>query len=204
MGRIERFLNQILCFTVISLTAGIAHAVEITAVDFNGNPLGQVISTGMVISPDGESIGYITADSLILDDEEKIVGGVVPQGVAIGTDNRLLGKIHTDGVVRSLSGSTIGRALPNGLVVNQNDEVIGAVLYPGLVYSADGATIGRVTGAGTYTNLEGQEIGYVSANGYAYKKTGDSYVLDGRLISSKMIVSLEGRFIGSIAPVIQC
>ena len=200
MGRIERFFNQILCFTVMSLTAGVVRAAEITAVDFNGNPLGQVISTGMVINPDGESIGYITADSLILDDEEKIVGGVVPQGVAIGTDNRLLGKIHTDGVVRSLSGSTIGRALPNGLVINQNDEVIGAVLYPGLVYSADGATIGRVTGAGTYTNLEGQEIGYVSANGYAYKKTGDNYVLDGRLISSKMIVSLEGRFIGSIAP----
>ena len=200
MKRIEKYINQILVMLAGSWLAQAAHATEITAIDFNGEPMGQVISTGMVISPDGESIGYITADSLITDDEDKIIGGVVPQGVVIGMDNRLLGKIHTDGMVRSPSGNTLGRALPNGLVVNQSEEIIGAVLYPGLVYSADGATVGRVTGGGTYINLEGQEIGYVSANGYAYKKSGDVYVLDGRLMSAKMVVSLEGRFMGSIAP----
>ena len=175
-------------------------AAEITAVDFDGNVIGQVISTGMVINADGQNIGTITADSLILNAQGEVVGGVVPQGIAIGNDNRFLGKIFNDGIVRSISGKELGRALPSGLVIDDTSAVIGSVLYPGIVYSADGTTVGRVNGAGVYTNLEGQEIGFVSANGYAYKRSGDDYVLDGRLMSSKMIVSLTGQFIGSVAP----
>lgn len=178
----------------------VVNAAEITAVDFNGEVIGQVISNGMVISPDGANIGYITADSLILNEDNEVIGGVVPQGVAIGTDNRPLGKINSDGVVRSYTGKPLGRALPNGLVVDEQYNVIGSILFPGLIYSADGNTIGRLTGAGTYTNLDGAEIGFVSANGYAYRKSGDEYILDGRLMSSKMVVSLSGEFIGSIAP----
>lgn len=178
----------------------IADATEITAIDFNGNIIGQVISTGMVISPDGENIGTITADSLILNGAGAVIGGVVPQGIAIGMDNRLLGKIHSDGVVRSLSGRTVGKSLPNGLVVDASAEVIGAVLYPGIIYSSAGEAIGRLTGGGEYTKLEGQRVGFVSANGYAYRKSGEDYVLDGRLMSSKMVISVEGKFLGSIAP----
>ncbi|MBR3676736.1 MAG: TrbI/VirB10 family protein [Alphaproteobacteria bacterium] len=177
-----------------------ANAAEITAIDFNGNIIGQVISTGMVISPDGENIGTITADSLILNGSGAVIGGVVPQGIAIGMDNRLLGKIHSDGIVRSLSGRTVGTALPNGLVIDSSAEVIGAVLYPGIIYSSAGEAIGRLTGGGEYTKLEGQRVGFVSANGYAYRKSGDDYVLDGRLMSSKMVISVEGKFLGSIAP----
>ncbi len=177
-----------------------AAAAEITAVDFNGNIIGQVISTGMVINSNGENVGYITADSLIVDDENNVVGGVVPQGVAIGMDNRFLGKINSDGIVRSATGKALGKALPNGLVIDGQFNVIGMVLFPGLVYSSEGKTIGRLTSAGTYTDLDGAEIGYISANGYAYRKTGEDYSLDGRLMSSKMVVSLNGDFIGSISP----
>lgn len=175
-------------------------AAEITAVDFNGNIIGQVISTGMVINPDGENIGSVTADSLILDGKDEIIGGVVPQGVAIGNDNKLLGKIYNDGKVRSVGGKDVGQALPNGLVLDNSGDIIGAILYPGIVYSAEGTAVGRVNGAGMYTNLEGQEVGFVSANGIAYKRAGNEYVIDGHLMSSKMIVSLTGEFIGSIAP----
>ena len=72
----------------------VVNAAEITAVDFNGEVIGQVISNGMVISSDGANIGYITADSLILNEDNEVIGGVVPQGVAIGTDNHPLGKIN--------------------------------------------------------------------------------------------------------------
>ena len=37
-------------------------------------------------------------------------------------------------------------------------------------------------------------------DGYAYRKTGSDISLDGRLISSKMIISPDGKFIGSIVP----
>ncbi|MBO6281403.1 MAG: TrbI/VirB10 family protein [Alphaproteobacteria bacterium] len=175
-------------------------AAEITAVDFNGNIIGQVIPTGMVINASGQNIGTITADSLILNGQGEVIGGAVPQGIAIGNDNRFLGKIFNDGIVRAVSGKELGKALPSGLVVDSSSSVIGSVLYPGIVYSASGETVGRVNGAGLYTNLEGQEIGFVSANGYAYKRSGEEYVLDGRLMASKMIVSLTGQFIGSVAP----
>lgn len=190
----------ILVLLAFGLRVSAARAAEITAVDFNGNIIGQVISTGMVINGDGENIGYITADSLIVDNNNEVIGGVVPQGVAIGNDNRPLGKINSDGVVRSMTGKPLGKALPNGLVVDSGYNIIGSVLFPGLIYSAEGNTIGRLTGAGTYTNLDGTEIGFVSANGYAYKQNAGEYVLDGRLMSSKMVVSLNGDFIGSIAP----
>lgn len=199
MMRISQYIRKILLLAALLLPFE-AQAAEITAIDFSGNVIGQVISTGLVISPDGANIGIITADSLIVNQSGNIIGGVVPQGIAIGMDNRLLGKIHTDGVVRSLSGKTVGKVLPNGLVLDDSSQVIGAVLYPGIIYSPKGDAIGRLTGGGEYTKLEGQRIGFVSANGYAYRKTGDDYVLDGRLMSSKMVVSIDGKFLGSIAP----
>jgi len=193
---IKIFLLSLLAFALPCM----AKAAEITAIDFNGNIIGQVISTGMVISPEGNAIGSISTDSLVLGPNGEIIGGVVPQGIVIGNDNHLLGKIHNDGVVRNLSGATLGKALPSGLIVDAEMNIIGSVLYPGLVYAPDGSTIGRVTGAGIYVNLEGQRVGFVSPNGYVYRKSGYDYVLDGRLMSSKMVVSMSGRFIGSIAP----
>lgn len=192
-------------WSVMFLCVAIFHAKsvsasEITAIDFNGEIIGKVISTGLVINEKGQNIGYITADSLIMDNQNKIIGGVVPQGIALGLDNRLLGKVTGDGIVRSLTGKELGRVLPNGLILDSDFKISGAVLYPGLVYSAEGNTVGRLTGAGTYTNLDGQEIGFVSANGYAYRKSGDSFILEGRLLSAKMVVNNEGRFLGSIAP----
>ncbi len=200
LGKSKYFKLVVFALFLFGLKSNLAQAVEITAVDFNGNVMGQVISTGMVINADGENIGYITADSLIVDDNNEIIGGVVPQGVAVGNDNRPLGKINSDGVVRSLTGKPLGKALPNGLVIDEQYNVIGSILFPGLVYSAEGNPLGRLTGAGTYTNLDGSEVGFVSANGYAYRKNADSYTLDGRLMSSKMVVSLNGEFIGSISP----
>ncbi len=199
MLRIVRNIKNIL-FLAALLLPWRGYAAEITAIDFNGNIIGQVISTGMVINPDGDNIGTITADSLIINSGGTIIGGVVPQGIVIGLDNRLLGKIYADGVVRSLSGKTLGKALPNGLVIDDMSNIIGAILYPGIIYSPNGEAIGRLTGGGEYTKLEGQHIGFVSANGYAYRKSGEDYVLDGKLMSSKMVVSVAGKFLGSIAP----
>ena len=193
-----KFTGLILGFVLLGMRFSVA--AEITAIDFNGKVLGQVISSGMVINSEGENIGYITADSLVVSDDGKVLGGVLPQGVVIGYDNKLLGKIHSDGIVRSFAGKDIGRGLPNGLVINNKDEIIGSILFPGLIYSDEGTVVGRMTAAGTYTDLDGQELGFVSAGGYAYRKNGDDYVIDGRLVSSKMVVSNDGKFLGSIAP----
>ena len=200
MIRIAKYTKLIFLSWFVLCLPQKAEATEITAIDFSGNSIGQVISTGMVISPDGNNIGSITADSMIVNADGNIIGGVVPQGVVIGNDNRFLGKVFSDGMVRSFSGKILGKTLPNGLVTDDNGNILGSVLYPGLIYSSEGNTVGRFTGAGDYTNLAGQKIGFVSSNGYAYRKAGDEYVLDGRLISAKMIVSNEGKFIGSIAP----
>lgn len=199
MIRINRYIRKIFGLAMFLLPLKV-YAAEITAIDFTGKVIGQVISTGMVISADGNNIGTITADSLIINANGAVIGGVVPQGIAIGMDNRLLGKAHSDGVVRSLSGRTLGKALPNGLVIDDTSNVIGSILYPGLIYSPKGDAVGRLTGGGEYTKLEGQRIGFISADGYAYRRSGDEYLLDGRLMSSKMVVSVDGKFLGSIAP----
>ena len=200
MVKVVKYIRRIFISLLVLSLPQKAMSSEITAIDFLGNEIGQVISTGMVISPDGNNIGSITADSLIINADGNIIGGVVPQGVVIGNDNRFLGKVFSDGLVRSLSGKTIGKTLPGGIVVDDNGNVLGSVLHPGLIYSPEGNTVGRFTGSGDYVNLSGQKVGFVSSNGYAYRKTGDEYILDGRLISAKMIVSNEGKFIGSIAP----
>ncbi len=188
------------CLAMCLLPLGFAHAEEITAIDFEGKVLGKVIPDGTAVNFNNEIIGNITADSLIINEKGALVGGVVPQGVAIGTDNKLLGKINADGLIRSASGQVIGKTLPSGLILGENQEVLGAVLYPGLIYNDDGQTVGRLAGDGSYVNLEGQNIGFVSAQGYAYRKSGESYILEGRLISSKMVISLDGSFLGSVAP----
>ena len=192
----KMFLAAGLCFVLSTA----AQAQEITAIDFNGDLLGKVIPDGKVVGFDNQLIGNVTADSLILNFDGRLIGGVVPQGIAIGNDARQLGKVSNDGSVRLPSGQVVGKVLPNGLVVNDYFDVIGAVLFPGLVYSDEGKTVGRVTGDGLYTNLQGQQIGLVTPDGYAYRRAGNDYVLDGRLISSKMVVSLNGEFIGSVNP----
>ena len=178
----------------------VAVAQEITAIDFNGDLIGKVIPDGSVIGFNNDYIGNITADSLIVNAEGELIGGVVPQGIAIGNDTKVLGKVSSDGSVRLSSGKIIGKALPNGLVVDDYYNIIGSVLFPGLVYGSDGQTIGRLAGNGVYTNLNGNEIGYVAPTGYAYRRQADGYQLEGRLISSKMVVSAKGDFIGSVVP----
>ena len=177
-----------------------ARAIEITAINFNGDLIGKVIADGKVVSYENEVIGNVTADSLIVNSSGELIGGVVPQGIAIGTDNRLLGKVNNDGTVRLASGKIIGKALPSGLVVDEQYKVIGGILFSGLVYDDDGKVVGRLTGDGQYMDLQGQRAGFVSADGYAYRQQGGETKLEGRLISSKMIISETGKFIGSIVP----
>lgn len=204
-GRLE-LLNKIrsgvrtLAFFSVLFFAAPAAAIEITAIDFNGDLIGKVIPDGKVVSLDNQLIGNVTADSLIVNFDGELIGGVIPQGIAIGNDNKLLGKVSNDGSVRLASGKIVGKVLPNGLVVDDYFNVLGAVLFPGLIYSDDGKTVGRLTGDGLYTNLQGQQIGFISPDGYAYRKVGNDYLLDGRLISSKMVISLDGAFIGSVSP----
>lgn len=195
-------------FRKIFLAAGIitvcavrpAAAEEISAIDFNGDLIGKVIPNGSVVGLDNQLIGNVTADSLIVNSDGKLIGGVVPQGIAVGNDTKLLGKVSTDGSVRLASGKIIGKTLPNGLVVDDSYNIIGAVLFPGLVYSDSGHTIGRFTGDGSFTTLDGQPVGFVSPSGDAYRKSVNDYILVGRLISSKMVVSPSGSFIGSVTP----
>lgn len=175
-------------------------AQEITAINFNGNVIGKVIPDGKVVGFDNSLVGNITADSFVIDFDGNLIGGIVPQGIAIGNDSKPLGKVGNDGSVRMASGQVVGRVLPSGLVVNDYYDIIGGVVFPGLVYSDRGETVGRITGDGLFTNLAGQRIGIVTPDGYAYQKVEDEYLLVGRLISSKMVVSLQGDFIGSVAP----
>ncbi len=197
----RKFLSAILFFGMaLACICSSAQAQEITAIDFNGEPMGKVIPDGKVVGFDNRLLGNVTADSLIVNAKGELIGGVVPLGVAIGNDAKFLGKVGNDGSVRSASGQIIGRSLPNGLVVNDYFEILGQIIFPGLVYNDEGAIAGRITGDGQYTNLSGQQIGIVTPDGYAYRKVGTEYILDGRLISSKMVVSLDGEFIGSVVP----
>lgn len=173
-------------------------AQEITAINFNGDLLGKVIPDGKVVSFDNRLIGNVTADSLIIGADGKLIGGVVPQGIAIGNDAKILGKVGNDGSVRLPSGQNAGKVLPNGLVINDYFDIVGGVVFPGLVYTDDGEIAGRITGDGQFTNLQGQNIGLVMPDGYAYRKVDTDYMLAGRLMSSKMVVSLQGDFIGSV------
>lgn len=180
--------------------ASSVYANEITAIDFNGNIIGKVIPDGSVIGMQNNIIGKVTADSFIVDNTGGIIGGIVPQGVVIGNDNKVLGKVNNDGTVRLPTGKIIAKVLPNALVVDDSYNIIGSVLYPGLIYDDEGRTIGRLTGDGLYISMEGQNIGFVSTLGYAYRNNGTGYSLDGRLMSSKMVISPSGEFIGSVAP----
>lgn len=201
LSRFQRLIRLVaisaLCF---GLTSVAASAQEITAIDFNGDLIGKVIPDGNVVSFDNRLIGNVTADSLIVDTSGNLIGGVVPQGVAIGNDTKVLGKVSNDGSVRLPSGKIIGKTLPNGLVVDDYYNITGAVLFPGLIYSNSGETVGRLSGDGVYTDLQGRQVGFVSPSGNAYRQIKDDYTLGGRLISSKMVVSNSGEFIGSMVP----
>ena len=180
----------------------VAEAADMSALDFKGDFLGKVIPDGSVISSQNELIGHITADGYVVDDGNNLIGGVVPQGIAISVNNNILGKVNNDGSVTTADDSLVGRVLPNGLVVDINYNVLGAVIAPGLVYSDEGDIIGRISGDGQFYNLAGDNTGFVTASGYVYstanvdRKAG----LVGKLISSKMVISSSGRFLGSVTP----
>lgn len=197
---LNAFVEKIVPVMFGLILASSVSAQEITAINFNGDIIGKVIPDGKVISSENKILGSVTADSLVLDTKGKLIGGVVPQGIAIGNDAKTLGKVGSDGIVRNSSGQSMGKTLPNGLVVNEYFEVVGQVIFPGLVYNDEGKISGRITGDGAYSDLNGGQIGIVTPDGYAYRKIGQDYVLDGKLISSRMVVSTSGNFIGSVVP----
>ncbi len=189
-----------ICFGLLFLNVALASAQDITAVDFTGQVIGKVIPDGTAINLNNEIMGQLTADSLIINSKGQILGGVVPKGFAVSNDQKYLGKVMDDGTVRLPSGKIAGRVLPNGLVVDDFYDVVGSVLSSGIVYNDMGQAVGRLAGNGAYINFDGQNIGFVSPSGYAYRQTEGGYVLEGKLISSKMVIALDGSFIGSVAP----
>lgn len=196
-------INQlILALGMAFIFCGQAKAADISALDFNGSLLGKVIPDGTVINFENELIGNITADGFVLNDKKELIGGIIPQGIAVSINNSILGKVNNDGSVTGVNDSLIGKVLPTGLIVNNNYDVIGAVVSPGLAYDDKGEIIGRVSGDGRFYNLSGEAVGFVSASGYVYAiaKTDRKITLAGKLISSKMIVSSLGKFLGSIGP----
>ncbi|MFI3242071.1 MAG: TrbI/VirB10 family protein [Alphaproteobacteria bacterium] len=184
----------------LSIFSFSVHAADVTAIDFVGNIIGKVLPDGRVINLENNILGKINVDSQIINQEGDIIGGIIPQGIAIGNDFKVLGRPSSDGQVLSSSGSSLGKVLPNSLVVNNDFEVIGAVLFPGLIYSNSGEVVGRLNGEGVYTDIKGTPIGFITPDGYAYKSLKDNFILDGKLISSKMVFSLDGNLIGSLNP----
>ena len=185
------------CLFFASFTA---EAQDITAVDFSGEQIGKVIPDGTAINFNNEIIGQLTADGFIVNFKGNIIGGIVAQGFAVSNDQKYLGKVSADGSVRLPSGKTAGKVLPSGLVVDEFYHVIGSILATGIVYNDEGKAVGRLAGNGAYINFDGQTVGFVSTSGYAYRQTDNTYRLEGKLISAKMVVSLKGDFIGSVAP----
>ena len=197
--KLSRFIISLALFLGISVKA---FAADISALNFNGDLIGKVIPDGTVVNFDNELIGHITADGLVYDDKKDIIGGIVPQGVAISYNNSILGKVGNDGSVTAVNDALVGKVLPNGLVVNDNYDILGAVISPGLVYNDAGQIVGRVSGDGKYYSLAGENIGYVTASGYVYTTSGTEQRLNlaGKLVTSKIVISPAGKYLGSIAP----
>lgn len=190
---------KISAFVLCFVTAP-AFAQDITAVDFSGDVIGKVIPDGTAVNSKNQIIGQLTTDGFLTNSKGDIIGGIVPQGFAVSNDHKYLGKVSGDGSVRLPSGKIAGKVLPNGLVVDEFYDVLGKVLSAGIVYDDLGKAVGRLAGNGSYVNFDGKSVGFVSPSGFAYKQTATGYVLDGKLISAKMVVSLAGDFIGSVAP----
>ena len=91
MKQLRKYFTLLIvsCLMLGALGIKSALAVEITAIDFNGDLIGKVIPNGQVVSYDNQLIGNVTADSLIVDFNGKLIGGVVPQGIAVGNDNKV-------------------------------------------------------------------------------------------------------------------
>lgn len=196
-------LSKILGLTFFCIVISMkTMAADISALNFNGDLIGKVIPDGSVINSDNELVGYITADGFAYDNENNLIGGVVPQGIAISYNNSILGKINNDGSVTSINDRLIGKVLPNGLIVNDNYDILGASISPNLVYNDDGQVVGRVSGDGKFYNLSGENTGYVTASGYVYSYTGTENKINliGKLITSKIVISTAGKYLGSIAP----
>ena len=191
-----------LVFMMSFLGSASVYAADMSALDYNGDLLGKVIPDGSVINAQNELIGHITADGSVMDDNNNLIGGVVPQGIAISVNNSVLGKVNNDGSVTSADDSLVGKVLPNGLVVDLNYNVLGAVVVPGLVYNDDGNIIGRISGDGKFYTLDGISSGFITSTGevYAVSEASRKEVLVGRVISSKIVISSNGRFLGSISP----
>ncbi len=179
-----------------------AFASDISALNFSGDLLGKVIPDGSVINFDNEVIGHITADGYVLDDTNNLIGGIVPQGVAISVNNKILGKVNNDGTVTEENDNIVGKVLPNGLVVSDNFDILGNVVPQGLVYNDSGKITGRISGDGNFYDLSSNNQGVVSSTGYVYTPTGENNKLElsGKLMSSKIVVSFDGKFLGSVAP----
>lgn len=193
-------------------------ASEGVVLDANGTPTGWRVVGKDVYDGNGNKIGELINDHLVVNDKGEIIGVIPPDGVVFSHDGIVLGRYsRKTGSALTLTGERFGVVLSDNTVLNgDKTEIIGLLIadrtpfmdmngqymatmtIEGLLQGTAGETLGVIKSDGTVVNRAGQTIGVRIPQGKVYSVVGKeigSVNKKGEVVSSSKAVI--GRVLGN-------
>lgn len=164
--------------------------------DFNGNIIGRVDSNGMIVDKDGNIIGVAGTGKLILDENGNVIGYVDENGIAYDNEGNVIGTMLADGTVVDANGNVIGKAVDYGYVYDENGNLIGVVRPDGTVVDLEGNVIGKLDKDGNVVDFQGNIIGHVARSGEVISDANGKQV--GVVLPNGDVVDEEGQVVGRL------
>ncbi len=131
--------------------------------DKNGNLIGVLNRDGIVVSETGKYAGFIPPDGHIFSPDGLILGRYTSKiGYAVNQNNERFGKIMFDlTVISAETGDIIGGLIPDNTgFVDGEGKFLGQVQADATLRDDKKELIGAIRGDGTVVNKEGKLVGY--------------------------------------------
>ena len=103
--------------------------------------------------------GKLISSKIIISPQGKFLGGIAPDGKVIDLQKNVLGKIHANGFVYNEDGKTIGHTVEHGYAFNFDGSYLGVVSYNGEVVN-QGIVIANAIFGNRVINKTGNVIGF--------------------------------------------
>ena len=164
--------------------------------DANGNEIGRVNASGMIVDKDGNIIGVASTGKLVLDENGNVIGYVDANGIAHDNEGNVIGTMLSDGTVVDANGKVIGKSADYGYVYDNDGNLIGRVMADGSVVDLDGEIIGKLDKDGRVVDFNGNIIGRVAKSGEVVTDADGNQI--GIVLPNGDVVDEDGNIVGKM------
>ncbi|MBR1600367.1 MAG: TrbI/VirB10 family protein, partial [Alphaproteobacteria bacterium] len=169
---------------------------------FNGDSLGRITQSNVVLNNKGEVAYKILPDGYVVETKDINAAIMAPikgffgnKIIALNISGDLIGYADNDGSVIDLNNKVYGKVVYNDYVLDNNNVISGKMISFAPVVNDKCSSIGVVNGRGDIINNRDVIIGHLMPNGQAVSDVG-SYI--GYSVLNSGLIDYDGNFSGTV------